>query len=64
MQLILLESILIGSIMGIVLALTGAGGAIISVPLLIFGLHLSFADAAPIVLFTVAVSATKEHCLH
>ena len=57
MQTILPESALLGSVVGVVLALTGAGGAIIAVPLLIFGLHLAIADAAPIALFAVSVSA-------
>jgi len=51
-------SILLGSLTGIVLALTGAGGAIIAVPLLIFGLHLAVAEAAPIALLAVCLSAT------
>jgi uncharacterized protein len=50
-------SILLGSFTGIVLALTGAGGAIIAVPLLIFGLHLAVAEAAPIALLAVCLSA-------
>ncbi len=49
--------IFLGSITGIVLALTGAGGAIIAVPLLIFGLHLTVAEAAPIALLAVCLSA-------
>lgn len=51
-------SFLLGSFTGIVLALTGAGGAIIAVPLLIFGLHLAVAEAAPIALLAVCLSAT------
>ncbi len=51
-------TILLGSFTGIVLALTGAGGAIIAVPLLIFGLHLAVAEAAPIALLAVCLSAT------
>ena len=42
---------------GAVLSLTGAGGAIIAVPLLVFGLHLSLTQAAPIGLLAVALSA-------
>ena len=42
---------------GAVLSLTGAGGAIIAVPLLVFGLHLTLAQAAPIGLLAVALSA-------
>jgi len=57
MQTILPESMLLGSVVGIVLAFTGAGGAIIAVPLLIFGRHLAIADAAPIALFAVSVSS-------
>ncbi len=48
---------LLGSLAGIVLALTGAGGAIIAVPLLVFGLHLAVAEAAPIALLAVCLSA-------
>ena len=48
---------LLGSFVGITLALTGAGGAIIAVPLLIFGLHLAVAEAAPIALLAVSLSA-------
>jgi uncharacterized protein len=50
-------SILLGSFTGIVLALTGAGGAIIAIPLLIFGQHLAVAEAAPIALLAVCLSA-------
>jgi len=52
-----LISILLGALTGIVLALTGAGGAIIAVPLLIFALHLGVAEAAPIALLAVCLSA-------
>ena len=52
-----LISILLGSFTGIVLALTGAGGAIIAVPLLMFSLHLTVAEAAPIGLLAVGLSA-------
>lgn len=48
---------LLGLGVGAVLALTGAGGAIIAVPLLVFGLHLGLAQAAPIGLLAVALSA-------
>lgn len=52
-----LISILLGSLTGIVLALTGAGGAIIAVPFLVFALHLAVAEAAPIALLAVCLSA-------
>lgn len=48
---------LLGTVVGLVLALTGAGGAILAVPLLLFGLHLGMAQAAPIGLTAVALSA-------
>lgn len=48
---------ILGLAVGIVLALTGAGGAIIAVPLLVFGLHLTMAQAAPVGLLAVAVAA-------
>ena len=47
----------LGLAVGFVLALTGAGGAIIAVPLLVFGLHLTMAQAAPVGLLAVAVAA-------
>lgn len=47
----------LGSVVGLILALTGAGGAIVAVPLLIFGLHLSVSQAAPIALLAVGLSA-------
>jgi len=52
-----ITSALLGSLVGVILGLTGAGGAIIAVPLLIFGLHLTVAEAAPVALFAVGVSA-------
>ncbi len=50
-------SILLGACTGAILALTGAGGTIIAVPLLMFGLHLVVAEAAPIALFAVCLSS-------
>jgi len=50
-------SIGLGAIVGVILALTGAGGAILAVPLLIFALHLDVAQAAPIALLAVGLSA-------
>lgn len=47
----------LGAIVGIILALTGAGGGILAVPLLIFGAHLRVADASPIGLLAVGLSA-------
>lgn len=47
----------LGVLVGLVLALTGAGGAIIAVPLLVFGLHLSLAQAGPVGLLAVAIAA-------
>ena len=57
MQTIQMTSALLGSLVGIILAFTGAGGAIIAVPLLIFGLHLALAEAAPVALLAVSLSA-------
>ncbi len=38
---------LLGAVVGVVLALTGAGGGILAVPLLVFGAHLGMAQAVP-----------------
>jgi len=50
-------SIMLGALVGVVLALTGAGGAIIAIPLLVFGLHLGLLQAAPIGLLAVMLAA-------
>jgi uncharacterized protein len=55
---IYLTPFLLGSLTGITLALTGAGGAILAVPLLIFGLHLTMVEAVPVALLAVCLSAT------
>lgn len=50
-------ALLLGSIVGLILALSGAGGGILAVPLLVFGLHLSILQAAPVGLIAVGVSS-------
>ena len=47
----------IGVFVGILMGLTGAGGGIISVPLLVFALHLPMAEAGPIALTAIMISA-------
>ncbi len=61
-----LISIGLGLFVGLVLALTGAGGSIIAVPLLVFSLHLSIAQSAPIGLLAVSLasSVAATHGLH
>lgn len=53
-----LISALLGLVVGFILALTGAGGSILAIPLLIFGLSLSITQAAPIALFAVMSAAS------
>lgn len=53
-----LMPVMLGLITGAILGLTGAGGAIIAVPMLTFGLRLPLADAAPIALLAVAMAAS------
>ena len=47
----------LGAVVGLVLALTGAGGGVLAVPLLVFGLHLSVQQAAPLSLIAVGAAA-------
>ncbi len=47
----------LGAVVGLILAMTGAGGAIIAVPLLVFALHWDVAHAAPVALLAVSASA-------
>lgn len=57
MESVTLISTLLGAVVGGLFALTGAGGAVIGVPLLIFSLPLSIAQAGPIALAAVSLSA-------
>lgn len=57
MDSIVAGSAVLGGIVGLILALTGAGGAILAVPLLLFVLHLGVAEAAPVALLAVGLSA-------
>lgn len=47
----------LGAIVGFILALTGAGGGILAVPLLVFGLGLTIAQAAPVGLIAVGAAS-------
>ena len=52
-----LISVGLGLIVGVILGLTGAGGGILAVPLLVFGVGLSVAEAGPIGLLAVGMAA-------
>jgi uncharacterized membrane protein YfcA len=47
----------LGVFIGLVLALTGAGGGVLAIPLLVFGLHLPVQQAAPVGLVAVGLAA-------
>lgn len=47
----------LGILVGVIMGLTGAGGGILSVPLLVFFLNMPIAEAAPIALCAVALAA-------
>jgi uncharacterized membrane protein YfcA len=47
----------LGVFVGILMGLTGAGGGILSVPLLVFAFHMPISQAGPIALTAVALSA-------
>ena len=47
----------LGSLVGLVLALTGAGGGVLAVPLLVFALHLKLNQAGPVGLLSIALAA-------
>lgn len=48
----------LGLLVGLVLGLTGAGGSVIAVPLLMWGMGWTLPDAAPVALLAVCASAT------
>ena len=58
-----MEPFALGALVGLLLALTGAGGGILAVPLLVFALHLGVAEAAPIGLLAVGVAAAMSAAL-
>ena len=47
----------LGALIGMVMALTGAGGGVLAIPLLVFGLHLPVQQAAPVALVAVGLAA-------
>lgn len=47
----------LGAVIGLVLALTGAGGGVLAIPLLVFGLHLPLQQAGPVGLAAVGLAA-------
>ena len=47
----------LGLLIGLIMALTGAGGGILAVPLLVFGAQLSVAEAGPVGLVAVGIAA-------
>lgn len=53
----------LGAVVGLALALTGAGGGILAMPLLILGLHLTVVQAAPVALLAVGLSAALGACM-
>src|SRR5687768_5419143 len=57
MEIVTLISILLRVAIGTLMVLTGAAGAVIGVPLLMFTLPLSVAQAAPVALVAVSLSA-------
>lgn len=50
-------AVALGAVVGATLALTGAGGGILAVPLLVFSLHLGLAESAPVGLLAVGLAA-------
>lgn len=53
-----MSGILLGAMVGLVMGLTGAGGGILAVPLLVFGLHLPLSEAGPIGLLAVGIASS------
>lgn len=50
-------AIALGAVIGLVMALTGAGGGVLATPLLVFGLQLPVQQAAPVGLLAVGLAA-------
>ena len=58
-----MEAFALGTLVGLLTALTGAGGGILAIPLLVFALHLGLAEAAPIGLLAVGLAAALSAAL-
>lgn len=54
----MLITIILGGFIGLLMGLTGAGGGLLAVPLLVFFLHLPVIEATPIGLLAVAIAAS------
>lgn len=53
----MLTTALLGALIGLVLAFTGAGGGVLSIPLLVLVLHRPMAEASPVGLLAVGLAA-------
>ena len=53
-----ITSILLGLFVGLALALTGAGGSILAIPILVYGVGLSLTQAVPIALLAIMSAAS------
>ena len=53
----LILSVFLGALVGIVMGLTGAGGGILAVPLLVFGMHITILEASPAAFLAVGTAA-------
>jgi uncharacterized membrane protein YfcA len=53
----MLTTAFLGALIGLVLAFTGAGGGVLSIPLLVLVLHRPMAEAAPVGLLAVGLAA-------
>ena len=49
--------VFLGGLVGIVMGLTGAGGGILAVPLLVFGMQLTIVEASPLAMLAIGTSA-------
>lgn len=50
-------AVVLGAVIGLVLALTGAGGGVLAMPLLVFGLQLPVQQAAPVGLVAIGLAS-------
>lgn len=53
----MLLTIGLGCLIGVVMGITGAGGGILAIPALVYGLHMSMSQAAPTALIAIALAA-------
>lgn len=53
----MISGIVLGLLVGLIMGLTGAGGGILAIPALMYGMGVALTDARPVALIAVGLAA-------